>query len=226
MRTTITRKPPDDGETFENPDVIRLFDENDNLTPFRITNVSHTPNPVIVDCNSNGRDDAVDIASGDSQDLNGNGRPDECERRSLNWFFSGPAQGGQVIATFSGLTGACTITVLTLPGQSAETVAANFAAAVNSNACLAAQGVVASVAGRQVSVAGLELVEDDLVITDPGVRHVTIPILGGWGVLLLPALLLTAGILSIRRRSERLKNPKERTPIAPVDTKCNRAAET
>ncbi|MFQ5490910.1 MAG: S8 family serine peptidase, partial [Phycisphaerae bacterium] len=32
-----------------------------------------------VDCNANGVDDALDIASGDSPDCNANGRPDECE---------------------------------------------------------------------------------------------------------------------------------------------------
>ena len=33
----------------------------------------------LVDCNGNGIDDALDIASGTSLDVNGNGQPDECD---------------------------------------------------------------------------------------------------------------------------------------------------
>lgn len=36
------------------------------------------------DCNANGVEDAVDIASGYSADLDGNGVPDECESRSVS----------------------------------------------------------------------------------------------------------------------------------------------
>lgn len=36
------------------------------------------------DCNANGVEDAVDIASGYSADLDGNGVPDECERRAAS----------------------------------------------------------------------------------------------------------------------------------------------
>ena len=40
--------------------------------------------PSITDCNSNGVDDACDIANGTSNDDNGNGTPDECEFTDCN----------------------------------------------------------------------------------------------------------------------------------------------
>jgi hypothetical protein len=46
MRTIITRKPPAGGETYENPQVIELFTENENPAGVRITGAFHIPNPV------------------------------------------------------------------------------------------------------------------------------------------------------------------------------------
>src|SRR5262249_52413724 len=46
---------------------------------FAIANFRRSTN--ITDCNGNGIDDAIDIVSGISQDVNLNGRPDECEIR-------------------------------------------------------------------------------------------------------------------------------------------------
>ena len=47
------------------------------------------------DCNGNGIGDAVDIASGTSLDLNGNGIPDECEGLAIfaDGFESGDTSG-------------------------------------------------------------------------------------------------------------------------------------
>jgi hypothetical protein len=46
METTITNKPPAEDEVYESPDVIELFDENENLvTGVTIGPTSHTPNP-------------------------------------------------------------------------------------------------------------------------------------------------------------------------------------
>lgn len=45
MTTTITRIPPDEGETYFNPDRIRLFFEDETPSDFFIGNAYHTPNP-------------------------------------------------------------------------------------------------------------------------------------------------------------------------------------
>ena len=42
---------------------------------------------LIPDCNGNGDDDAIDITSGASVDINSNGVPDECEDCNGNWIF-------------------------------------------------------------------------------------------------------------------------------------------
>jgi uncharacterized repeat protein (TIGR01451 family) len=61
MRTTITQKPPDEGETYQNPDVIELYDENENRTGVRITGAAHTPRP-------RGREADVSVLKTDSPD--------------------------------------------------------------------------------------------------------------------------------------------------------------
>jgi hypothetical protein len=43
MSTTIQHKPPAPGDTYESPEVIQLFDEAGNPTPFRIRLSRHTP---------------------------------------------------------------------------------------------------------------------------------------------------------------------------------------
>ncbi|HLG16366.1 MAG TPA: hypothetical protein VJH03_17940 [Blastocatellia bacterium] len=45
MRSTITHKPPAEGETYFNPDVIQLFTENEQPAGVAISGASHTPNP-------------------------------------------------------------------------------------------------------------------------------------------------------------------------------------
>jgi hypothetical protein len=45
MESVITHKPPNTGETYQNPDVIQLYDENENQFPIRIGSATHKPNP-------------------------------------------------------------------------------------------------------------------------------------------------------------------------------------
>lgn len=45
MQTTITHKPPAEGEVYQNPDVIELFDENETLALVTMGTAKHTPNP-------------------------------------------------------------------------------------------------------------------------------------------------------------------------------------
>ncbi|MBX3658189.1 MAG: hypothetical protein KF740_07130, partial [Ramlibacter sp.] len=50
--------------------------------------------PGIIDCNGNGIDDAIDLATGSSSDANGDCRPDECdERRYADAQTPGPGEG-------------------------------------------------------------------------------------------------------------------------------------
>ncbi|MCK4657980.1 MAG: HYR domain-containing protein [Phycisphaerae bacterium] len=46
MHTEITEKPPAGGETYESPEVIPLFDENNNYAGVDIGAVFHTPTPL------------------------------------------------------------------------------------------------------------------------------------------------------------------------------------
>ncbi len=45
MRTTITHKPPAEGETYEDPTPIELYDSNNNPTGIMMLGAHHTPNP-------------------------------------------------------------------------------------------------------------------------------------------------------------------------------------
>ncbi len=55
----------------------------------------------ITDCNTNGREDACDIALGSSTDANGNGIPDECEPSCpADWDGSGGIDGDDITAFF------------------------------------------------------------------------------------------------------------------------------
>ncbi|MBI1884791.1 MAG: hypothetical protein HYS09_00465 [Chloroflexi bacterium] len=45
MTTTITNKPPAEGETYEGPDVIPLFTEDEQSSPWQVQQASHVPNP-------------------------------------------------------------------------------------------------------------------------------------------------------------------------------------
>lgn len=48
------------------------------------------------DCNCNGTEDVVDIASGTSQDKDGNGNPDECDSLDANPFINGDFEAGGI----------------------------------------------------------------------------------------------------------------------------------
>ncbi|MBI2928473.1 MAG: HYR domain-containing protein, partial [Verrucomicrobia bacterium] len=47
MRTTITHKPPGEGETYEFPEEIPLLNEQDGETGIKIVAARHTPNPPV-----------------------------------------------------------------------------------------------------------------------------------------------------------------------------------
>ncbi len=89
------------------------------------------------------------------------------------WNFEGKAEGGRIAATING----CLVAISTEPGQTAEEVAEKFAAAINENECLKAQGITATATGGIVSVSGLDIEVSDTIITDQGIRHETIPTL-------------------------------------------------
>jgi hypothetical protein len=59
------------------------------------------------DCNGNGRDDAVDIAVGSSNDDNGNGIPDECDPQGASYCFcnTGPCANNDSTAGCANSTG-------------------------------------------------------------------------------------------------------------------------
>lgn len=129
----------------------------------------------IRDCNANGVDDGLDVGSGGSPDANGNRVPDECEVVDLPCVLRGSAQGGEISTTLSGFTGACTVTVATMPGQSAADVASAIAAAINADSCMIGQGISATAAGHVVELQGFLLQLVDVTVTDPGIEH-TVPI--------------------------------------------------
>ncbi|MFH0980926.1 MAG: hypothetical protein V2A79_05245, partial [Planctomycetota bacterium] len=76
---------------------LTVTDANDCLSTARTT-VDLWPGPcaTIVDCNSNGFDDACDMAAGTSQDANTNGIPDEC---AANLVAAAPATQGTLWRT-------------------------------------------------------------------------------------------------------------------------------
>jgi len=162
---------------------------------------------LVADCNSNGIEDAIDIAEGTSQDVDGNGVPDECEIRSVSCPLVGTADGGQVMVTITGYSATCPVApVPTLPGESPSTVVANLAAAINADGCLAAQNVTALASGNVLTVTGFKLTLSDLVISisDTGLDLVTsilkIPALSTWGVLVMILLILAASVAFLRGR--------------------------
>jgi hypothetical protein len=161
--------------------------------------------PSFPDCNLNGIDDAADIAGGASQDINGNGIPDECEVGDLPCTFFGTAQGGQVSVTLAGFTATCTVSIVTTAGESPATVAANLAAAINADPCMSGQGITASASGPSIRMVGFLLRLIDSTVTDPGLSHripiIPVPALSPAGIALLASLLSLAGIaLRLRQR--------------------------
>jgi hypothetical protein len=168
---------------------------------------------VIPDCNDNGIRDAIDIENGVSGDLNGDHVPDECQVGTIDFELAGVAEGGTVAVTFDAVPDVlpgCAVVVPTVAGQTAETVAANVAAAINSDPCLAGQDVEAIVIdGTTVCITGflVSYSRVSIEITDPGLSFGIpvwkIPTLSAWGLGLLGLLLAAAGLrsLAVRKRS-------------------------
>lgn len=157
------------------------------------------------DCNSNGVDDAADVASGGSPDLNASGIPDECEQGVVVWVLSGTAQGGQISTMIQGFAATCTVTVSTAAGEPVSAVVAKVAAALNSDNCLAAQGIVAEALGSRLRITGLDLEPADITetMTDPGLLHAPaqdIPALSPLGVALMVLALAAMSVALLRGR--------------------------
>ena len=165
---------------------------------------------LLTDCNGNGIADATDLADDTSEDVDGDGRPDECEIYMLDWVIKGAAEGGTVKLTIDGFTATCTVMIATLAGDSAEAVAAALAAAVNADPCLTAQGIGAQAHETTLWIHGFLLTPDkaELVNTDPGLEFtipiVKIPTLSGLGLGLFASLL--AGLAA--RRIARRRRPR------------------
>ncbi len=112
------------------------------------------------------------------------------------WVFSGMAQGGTVEFTVDGVM----LVVVTTAGQSAATVAANVAAAINGDATLSGLGITATAEGNIVTTNGSVT---ETAINDPGLSHATrvlVPALSTWGFVLLAALLIGTALWMVRRR--------------------------
>lgn len=199
--THITFEVPSEVEV--GPRLVTVGIVGTALTADCLLTVSDFP-----DCNRNGIDDAVDVASGASPDADSSGEPDECEVSLLTWELSGTAQGGQVTLVLAGFTGSCMVTVPTNPGDSAEAVAGAMASAINGNACLSAQGITASGApgGRFLQVRGFHLSEITADFDDPGLGHHmahAVPTLSPWSVAVLTVLLAAMGMRSLARLRKR-----------------------
>ena len=91
-----------------------------------------------------------------------------------SWIFQGTAQGGEVAASIND----CLVSFTTVAGQSAFTIATNFAASVNANDCLKTQGILGQAIGNEVAITGASISIIDFDITDPGLQHFT-PLLSG-----------------------------------------------
>ena len=86
-----------------------------------------------------------------------------------SWIFQGTAQGGEVAASIND----CLVSFTTVAGQSAFTIATNFAASVNANDCLKTQGILGQAIGNEVAITGASISIIDFDITDPGLQHFT-----------------------------------------------------
>ena len=112
---------------------------------------------------------------------------DGCSRTCRNessHSFSGTASGGSVEITVEGVT----LLVPTLAGESAAQVAANVAAAIETNTTLSSLGAVATAIGEQLVVAGSI---DLLTVSDSGLAPAPVPLAPLASGLLLVALLGT-----------------------------------
>ena len=155
------------------------------------------------DCNQNGLDDTTEIANGTQDDVNADGIPDDCQVGGAEWIFIGTAQGGTVSTTVQGFFASCTVTITTMAGDSATTVAADFAAALSSAACLLAQDITATASGNTVTLRGFLLGPQSVTdtITDPGLQHLMpiIPALSPSGLVILVLLTAAFGMFLLSR---------------------------
>ena len=119
------------------------------------------------DCNGNGIDDSAELVDGGAQDVDGDGTPDDCQVGTMRWMLRGAAAGGTLTVTLAGFSGSCTVTIPTTAGSSAETVAAELAAALNADSCTNAQGFGATAMATSVEVRGFLLRHVSTVLDDP-----------------------------------------------------------
>ncbi|MCB1033292.1 MAG: hypothetical protein KDD47_05600, partial [Acidobacteria bacterium] len=122
-----------------------------------------------VDCNHNGIEDEKEIEGGMVLDLNADGVPDSCQAARVMRFFHGEPLGGSIEARIGGYFQACSLSIPTYPGEACEEVMARFAAKVNEDECLAAQGVTAQTATGRLSLVGLGVSMEEEVL-DPGIQ--------------------------------------------------------
>ncbi|HIF94126.1 MAG TPA: metallopeptidase [Myxococcales bacterium] len=111
-----------------------------------------------------------------------------CRSESLLPAFTGIASGGTVTATIDGVV----VQITTTPGQSANSIAAALAAAINANTALAALNDISAAQTNQVVITGIL---DSLIINDSGLNPAPVPLLGlaSRGLLVLTLFGLVAG---------------------------------
>ncbi len=150
---------------------VRLIDDAGNISTTTFT-------AGFPDCNRNGIEDDIDIATGTSPDVDANGIPDECQSGSITWVLTGTAEGGSVSITVEGFFDTCTVIVPTVAGQTAAEVVALLAAAINADPCLVDQEITASADGTNLTIRGFHVGSKTVSesIDDPGLGHV-IPVL-------------------------------------------------
>ena len=86
-----------------------------------------------------------------------------------SWIFQGTAQGGEVSTSIND----CFVSLTTVPGQSAFSIAADFAALLDASDCLKTQGITAQAVRSEVTITGASISVIDFAITDPGLQHAT-----------------------------------------------------
>lgn len=178
--------------------VTGITDNDADLVPENVDGLGAPGDQACTGGASAGCDDNCPLlANTDQVDDDGNGLGDACQD---GWVLSGTAAGGAVSLQVAGVD----LVVNTTSGQSAESVAANIAAAINADAALASLGINAlSSAGSVLSNAPIL----NRLIADPGLM-VAVPI-APWVGGALVATLSLAGAASARRR-ERKQGTKER----------------
>ncbi len=156
------------------------------------------------DCNSNGIPDSLDITNG-SLDIDGNGEPDECQQNTVPCHLTGVADGGSLTLTIHGFSASCTLTIATFPGETAETVIQNLAAAILADLCLSAQGIEAMAIGNRLDITGFALEIEDIAfrVSDSGLNSIKVPTLGFRGLLIMVLLLMGLAMYLARRRRSR-----------------------